>query len=72
MNGEEMEALEKNQAWISTQNLSRFAGEWLAIHEQAVIAKGEDLKAVMDLVESLKVARNKPLYIRVPEGLITS
>ena len=72
MDDEALRSLEANQVWIASQNLSEFAGEWIAVHEQAVIARGQQLKTVMDIVAGTDVARDRPLYMRVPEGTITS
>ena len=70
MTVDDMLAMEVNQAWIASQDLSRYAGEWIAVYEQAIIASDKDLGTVIAEVVSGCVGREKPLYMRVPEGTV--
>ena len=72
MTKRDISSLEANRAWITTQNLSPFVGEWIAVHEESILARGKDLADVMNSVVEKNVERDVPLYMRVPEGIITT
>ena len=72
MSEEGISALEANRAWVVKQNLAQYTGEWIAVYNENIIAKGRDLGEVMDEVVKKKVGREQPLYMRVPEGLIVT
>ncbi len=72
MTKRDISSLEANRSWVATQNLSPFVGEWIAVHEESILARGRDLADVMNAVEQKSVERDAPLYMRVPEGIITT
>jgi len=63
--------ISKEHKWLTTQNLSQYAGCWLAVFHQRIVAQGKDLNSVVKKIKSKKIPDDAPLYIRVPEGLIT-
>ena len=69
---EEIISLEKNQAWIATQNLVEYAGEWIAVFNRNIIARGRELKVVLENVGRSGIPLEQSLYVRVPEGIITT
>ncbi|MHB1868753.1 MAG: DUF5678 domain-containing protein [Nitrososphaerales archaeon] len=52
--------------YYSKHDLSRFAGEWIAILDNEVISNGKVLKDVYAEANS-KAKGKKPFFIRVPE-----
>ena len=55
--------------WLMGQNLSHYGGQWIAVHNKSIIARGSNLKTVMK--KAKKVLLNElPLYYRIPEGAI--
>ncbi len=51
--------------FYSVADMSEYAGKWVAILGNKVIASGDDLKKVYE--EAKKIASNKePLFTRVP------
>ena len=63
--------LAKEHKWLTTQNLAQYAGCWLAVFGQSIIAQGKDLKTVVKKIKAKQIPDDAPLYVRVPEGLIT-
>lgn len=53
--------------WLMTQNLSQFAGQWLAVSHKKIIARDDKLKKVMKVVSTMSI-QEIPLYLRVPTG----
>jgi len=63
--------MQEDQAWLASQNLMNYAGQWIAVFRQRIIAKGKNLKAVVSKVKKERIDEQTPLYIRVPIGLIS-
>ena len=57
--------------WLMMQSLSKYVGQWIAVSEKKIVARNESLKKVQDKVNSLNL-KNIPLYLRVPEGSVTT
>ena len=57
--------------WLANESLKDFAGQWIAVFNEEIIARDESLEKVMKLVDSLKL-NSLPLFVRVPEGAIVS
>ncbi|KAA0008152.1 MAG: hypothetical protein J7L32_02675 [Thermoplasmata archaeon] len=57
--------------WLLMQNLSKYSGEWIAVLERRIVARDISLKKTMDKVKSLGL-KTMPLFLRVPEGSITT
>ena len=63
--------ISEEHKWLTTQNLAQYAGRWLAVFHQRIIAQGKDLSTVVKKIKAKKIPDDAPLYVRVPEGLIT-
>ncbi len=63
--------ISQEHKWLTTQNLAQYAGRWLAIFHQRIVAQGKDLETVVKKIKAKKIPDDAPLYVRVPEGLIT-
>jgi len=63
--------ISKEHKWLTTQNLAQYAGCWLAVFHQSIVAQGKDLNKVVKQIKAKKIPDDAPLYVRVPEGLIT-
>ena len=72
MAGGKRSQMQKDQAWLTSQNLTEYAGHWIAIFKQTVIADGECLSDVTKKVRKSKLDDQDPLYIRVPDSLIST
>lgn len=57
--------------WLLMQNLSKYRGEWIAVLERKIIARDASLKKTMEKVKSLGL-KTMPLFLKVPEGSITT
>jgi hypothetical protein len=62
--------LNDDRDWLMAQNLSEFAGQWIAVYKHSIIARGKHLKKVMSIAEESELETH-PLYLRIPEGAIT-
>jgi hypothetical protein len=63
--------IQEEHAWLATQNLAQYAGCWLAVFRNSIIATGKDLASVVTQVKNQDIDDEAPRYIRVPEGLVT-
>ena len=63
--------ISEEHKWLTTQNLAQYAGCWLAVFGKNIVAQGKDLKTVVKKIKAKKIPDEAPLYVRVPEGLIT-
>ena len=63
--------ISEEHKWLTTQNLAQYAGCWLAVFQQSIVAQGKDLNLVVKKIKAKKIPDDAPLYVRVPEGLIT-
>ena len=57
--------------WLMMQSLSKYKGQWIAVLEKKIVARNESLKEVQNRINSLNLEKI-PLYLRVPEGSVTS
>jgi len=62
---------DKDWKWLATQDLGQYAGCWIAIFDQAIIASGKDLNEVVKCVNAKNINKEEPIYLRVPEGYIS-
>ena len=67
----EIRRIQEEHDWLHSQNLSQYAGHWLAILGKAIIARGKELKDVVKEVNEKGIDDQDPLYIRVPVGIVT-
>ena len=65
------EQINSDYEWLLMQNLSEYSGEWIAVSERKMIARDRSLKKTIEKVNSLKL-KTVPLFIKVPEGSITT
>ena len=65
------EQINSDYEWLLMQNLSEYSGEWIAISERKIVARDKSLKKTIEKVKSLKL-KTAPLFIKVPEGSITT
>jgi len=71
MKAEVSETRKQNQInsdydWLTMQNLSEYKGQWIAVLNREIIARGNSLKKVMEKASSRSLP-HKPLYIQVPK-----
>jgi len=62
----ELKEINQDHEWLCTQDLGQFAGEWIAVYDQAVIAHDHDFKTLMAKVKSINPPR-KPLLVQIPD-----
>ena len=63
-------SLERNSEWFQHQNLSDFAGQWVCVVDEKVVAQHADLDSLVRLVKD-KTKGKTPFIVRVPEGYLT-
>jgi hypothetical protein len=63
--------LNSDYQWLIMQGLSKYSGQWIAVHDKEIIARDNSLKAVLKKVTKLQL-KTIPLYLRVPEGSVTT
>ena len=59
----------RDDKWLAEQSLSEYAGEWIAVLNRKIIARGPSLEMVIKDVESMDLEL-LPFYVRVPEGAV--
>ena len=52
--------------FLSVTDTSKYAGKWIAVLGQEIIASGDDLKAVYKEAKE-KAGQKEPLFTRVPK-----
>ncbi len=52
--------------FLSVTDTSKYAGKWIAVLGQQIIASGDDLKEVYKEAKS-KAGTKEPLFMRVPK-----
>lgn len=67
----DQQQIHSDYKWLLMQSLSQYKGQWIAVLDKKIVARDVSLKQVMKIVSSLSL-RNIPLYLRVPEGSITT
>ena len=67
----DQEQLYADYQWLLLQSLSQYKGQWIAVSDKKIVARNVSLKQVIKTVTSLTLP-NIPLYLRVPEGSITT
>ena len=60
-----LDALNRDHEWLCRMDLAPFAGEWIAVLEQKILASDVDIEALMKKLEALGL-RGKPLLFKVP------
>ena len=60
-----------NHKWLAKQDVSKYKGNWIAIHNQKIIANGETLDGVVEIVKSKDLLPDKPMYVRIPDQYTT-
>lgn len=63
--------LNSDYQWLVMQGLSKYSGQWIAVHDKEIIARDNSLKVVLKKVTKLQL-KTIPLYLRVPEGSVTT
>ena len=63
--------LNSDYQWLSMQSLAQYSGQWIAVYDQEIIARNETLKTVLKEVSKLHL-KTVPLYLRIPEGPVTT
>lgn len=63
--------LNSDYQWLIMQGLSKYSGQWVAVLDKEIIARDNSLKKVLKKVTELKL-KVVPLYLRIPEGSITT
>jgi len=63
--------LSSDYQWILMQSLSQYSGQWIAVSEKKIVARNKSLKEVIKTVSNIS-SKSIPLYLRVPEGSITT
>lgn len=51
--------------WISSQNLKKFTGKWIAVHGKKILSSGKHADKVAD--EARKKSGAMPFLVKVPE-----
>ena len=67
----DQDQLNSDYQWLLMQSLSQYKGQWIAVSDKKIVARDNSLKQVIKIVSSLSL-HNIPLYLRVPEGSITT
>lgn len=62
--------LESNSEWFAQQNLSDFAGQWVGVVDQKIVAVDRHLAAVTRALHEQAPGKT-PFIARVPEGFLT-
>jgi len=63
--------LNSDYQWLMMQGISQYSGQWIAVLDREIIARDNSLKDVLKTVSNLKLD-TIPLYLRVPEGSVTT
>ena len=71
VNKTKQEQLNSDYEWLLMQNLSEYSGKWIAVLERKIVARDKSLKKTIEKVKSLRL-KTTPLFLRVPEGSITT
>ena len=56
-------------AWLASQSLEQYAGQWIAYTPSGIIARNISLAKLMEEVAKSGINRT-PVYLRVPEGAV--
>lgn len=57
--------------WLLLQGISQYKGQWIAVLDRSIIARNKSLKNVLKAVAD-KNLNTVPLYLKVPEGSVTT
>lgn len=57
--------------WLLLQGISQYKGQWIAVLDRNIVARNKSLKNVLKTVAD-KNLNTVPLYLRVPEGSVTT
>jgi len=71
MDKTKQEQINSDYEWLLMQNLSEYSGEWIAVLERKIVARDKSLKKTIEKVKSLRL-KTTPLFLKVPEGSITT
>ncbi len=69
-NGSPLDDINRDHEWMCTQDLAKFAGEWIAVFDKAIIAHDQDLRALMAKIKTISPTR-KPLLVQIPDKPIS-
>lgn len=67
----DQDQLNSDYQWLLMQSLSQYRGQWIAVSDKKIVARDASLKRVIKTVSSIPLQK-LPLYLRVPEGSITT
>ncbi len=51
--------------WVSSQNLKKFSGKWIAVHGKKILSSGKHADKVAN--EARKKSDSMPFLVKVPE-----
>ena len=51
--------------WVSSQNLKKFSGKWIAVHGKKILSSGKHADKVAK--EARKKSDSMPFLVKVPE-----
>jgi hypothetical protein len=63
--------LNSDYEWLLLQGISQYKGQWIAVLDRNIIARNKLLKNVLKTVANKNLDKI-PLYLRVPEGSVTT
>ncbi|MEA3457523.1 MAG: DUF5678 domain-containing protein [Candidatus Thermoplasmatota archaeon] len=60
-----MSDIDAEYKWISSQNLKKFTGKWIAVHGKQILSSGKYADKVAD--DARKKSGTMPFLVKVPE-----
>ena len=61
--------INSDHGWLMTQNLTQYAGQWLAVSNRKILTRDRNLKKVVKTISKMSLP-NVHFYRRVPEVAI--
>ena len=61
---EKMTSINSEYKWVSSQNLKKFRGKWIAVYNKKILASGKNADKVVE--EAKKKIKGSPFLIKVP------
>lgn len=58
--------MDKNYNFFMKSNVDHYAGQWIAICDQKIVAHGKDVKTVFKQAKE-KCPKERPLLTRIPD-----
>ncbi len=63
--------MKSEHEWLTKQDLSKYVGEWIAVYNKKIVGHHQTLKELQEALLKMKIDPQKPLYMRIPDGLLT-